>query len=424
MRAETMIRRTPTRDIFNNIPQMPLRERDRRWGLIRERMAKEAIDCLLVIGNDLSWGLGMANIRYLSQIASRHGGYLLFPLSGDPVAFVGPPHMAKPANQYAFCQDWVKDVEANLGVEPVLNALKKRVAPLKKVGIVSGANRLQPDNIPHLVYAKIVDSLRDQEIVDASGIVYDIRTIKSEDELDFLRKAGKLHEKMVQAMIDSAAPGVSESEVYASMAYEHIRHGGEAEIFNLFLSGPINAPEQQHLLHGLDPNISPTQRILRHGDTIISETHSKYGGYMTQAEMTVCIGEPPEQYRKVFDAAVECLHAAIEKLKPGNPLIDALSAEKRVVRKYKLDWVELGFHGHGIGSPEDPTAIYMGDTVKTWPNGAEDTILQENMVLATNIDIHDPAFRTDVGVMYCNTVVVKSAPEVLIDLPETLPVKH
>jgi Xaa-Pro aminopeptidase len=417
------IKRSPTREIFDNIPQLPLAERDRRWSAIRSRMSADGIDCLLVIGNDLSFGLGMVNIRYMSQIAARHGGYLLFPLQGEPAGFIGAPHMSIPTNPYALGQDWLKDVAANHGIHAVLKALRARVSPLRKLGIVSGANRLQPDNIPHLVYKAIVETLSDVEIVDASGIIFDLRIIKSEVELDFLRRAGKLHEKMVEAMIDSAAPGVSEAEVYAAMMYAHIRNGGEAEIFNLLHSGPTDAPEQQHLLHGLDPNISPTQRILRHGDTIISETHSKYGGYMTQAEMTVCVGEPPDRYKRIFDAAVECLHAATEKLKPGNPLIDALNAEKQVMRKYGLDWVELGFHGHGLGSPEDPTAIYMGDTETTWPNAAEHTVLKENMVLATNIDIHDPAFRSDVGVMYCNTVIVKPKPEILIDLPETLPIK-
>lgn len=423
MHIVTPTKRPPTREIFNNIPQLPLSERDRRWAAIRARMHAKRIDCLLVIGNDLSFGLGMVNVRYMSQIAARHGGYLLFPLEGEPAGFFGPPHMSIPTNPYALGQDWVKDVQANRGIQPVLKALRERVRPLRKLGIVSGANRLQPDNIPHLVHKAIVESLSDIEIVDASGIIFDLRVIKSEDELDFLRRAGKLHEKVVQAMIDSAGPGVSEAEVYAAMTYAHIRHGGEAEIFNLFLSGPTGAPEQQHLLHGLDPNVSPTQRILQPGDTVISETHSKYGGYMTQAEMTVCVGQPPDRYRRIYNAAVECLDAAIEKLKPGNTLLDALNAEKQVMRKYGLDWVELGFHGHGLGSPEDPCAIYMGDVETTWPNGAEHTILQENMVLATNIDIHDPAFRSDVGVMYCNTVIVKPVPEVLIDLPRSLPIK-
>jgi Xaa-Pro aminopeptidase len=418
------MRKQPTREIFDNTPQLPLRERDRRWKAIRSRMSAEGIDALIVIGNDLSFGLGMANIRYFSQIASRHGGYLFFPLSGDPAAFIGPPHMAEPSHPCLISQEWVKDVQADRGVDLVLKTLKERVSPLRKVGIVSGANRLQPDNIPHLVYAKIMESLKGIEVVDASGIVYDLRAIKSEDELVFLREAGKLHEKMVQALIDTAAPGVAEAEVYAAMIHAQIKNGGEAEIFNLFHSGPINGPYQEHLLHGLDPNISPTRRILRSGDTVISETHAKWGGYMTQAEMTVCIGEPPDPYKKLFDAAVECLHTATEKLKPGHPIMDALTAEKRVMRKYGLGWLELGFHGHGLGSPEDPAAIFMGDTENTWPNGAENVILQENMVLATNIDIHNPAFRYDVGVMYCTTLVIKPVPEVLVNIPESLPIKR
>jgi len=161
--------RQPTREIFDNTPQLPLRERDRRWDAIRSRMAAEGIDALIVIGNDLSFGLGMANIRYFSQIASRHGGYLLFPLSGDPAAFIGAPHMSAPSHPFLLSQEWVKNIQANHGIDGVLEALKERISPLKKVGIVSGANRLQPDNIPHLVYARILESLKGIEIVDASS---------------------------------------------------------------------------------------------------------------------------------------------------------------------------------------------------------------------------------------------------------------
>ena len=415
--------RKPSRQVFDNIPQLPLRERDRRYNAIRSEMSKRAIDALLVIGNDLSFGLGMANIRYFSQVASRHGGFLLFPLKGEPSVYVGPPHMAAPYNPYTVSQEWVKDVRFSPGIEGVIKILREQVSPLKKVGIVMGANPFQPDNVPHTVWARIQELLKDVEIVDFSKFIYDLRAIKSEDELAFLRKAGRLHETMIKAMIDTAAPGVTEGQVYGAMIDAHLSNGGEAEIFNLFHSGPINSPDQEMLLHGLDPNLSPTQRVLQLGDTLISETHSKYAGYMTQAEMTVCIGDPPDQYKRIFDAAVECLHAATEKLKPGNLFLDALNAERGVMRKYGLKWLELGFHGHGLGSPEDPTAIFMGDSETTWPNGAENTVLQENMVLATNIDIHDPAFRTDVGVMYCNTVIIKPKPEVLVKIPETLPVK-
>ena len=205
-----------------------------------------------------------------------------------------------------------------------------------------------------------------------------------------------------------------------------IRNGGEGDIFNLFHSGSIITPEQQHLLHGLDPNMAPCGRVLQHGDVVISETHSKYGGYMTQVEIPVCIGEPPAAYRKLFDVAVECLHVAMEHLKPGVPIIEACLAEKKLMKKYGYQWLELGFHGHGLGSPEMPAPIYMMGMETFRPNyqSAEDTILQENMVLATNIDIQDPAFRYDVGITYCNTLIVKPQPELLCNIPETLPVKN
>jgi Xaa-Pro aminopeptidase len=415
--------RPVTRDWFDNTPQLPLRERDRRWSAIRKAMADQGIDALLLIGNDLSFGLGMINIRYFSQVASRHGGFMIFPSEGEPTVYVGPPHMNMPMNPYAHAQDWVPDVQTNRGLDHTLAELRRKVSPLRRLGLVFGANRFQPDNIPHTVHAKILAALKDVEITDFSPVVFDLRLIKSEDEVAMLRRAGKTHEKVVQAMIDTAAPGVTEAAVYAAMIHEQIRLGGEAEIFNFFLSGPIDSPDRQHLLHGIDANISPTQRVLRNGDTIISESHCKCAGYMTQAEMTVAVGEPPAPYRRLFDAAVECFHAALPHLVPGKPIREALAAERAVLDKYGLDWCEIGFHGHGLGSPEDPTTIYMEDRDRTWPNGAEDTVLRENMVLATNIDIFDPAFRDDVGVMYCNTVLVRPQPEVLIRLPTELPVK-
>ena len=146
---------------------------------------------------------------------------------------------------------------------------------------------------------------------------------------------------------------------------------------------------------------------------------------MTAAEFTVCVGTPPQKYRRLFDAAVECLNAAMAKLKPGNAFIDALEAEKRVLKKYGLGWLELGFHGHGLGSPESPQAVYMGMNPDTWMVSPEqeNIIFQENMVVGTNIDVYDPDWRSDVGVMFGDTVLIREKPELLVNVPQFLPVK-
>ena len=419
----------PTKELFENLPQMPLRERDRRWKATRDWMTKEELDCLIVIGNDLSFGLGMCNFRYLSNCAPRHGGVLLFPLRSDPIVFAEPYHMTRPIHPCLLAHDWVSEVHENNGIDWTLDNLLERVTPLKKIGVVSGANVVQFENMPIDVYKAIHEKLKGVEIVNASSFLFEMRGVKSDDEIEFLRKAGQIHRKVMQAKIDAAAEGVREAEVFAAMMNTMLINGAESQGFNLLHSGPINAPEKQHLLHGLDADMCPTMRVLRKGDVILSESHVSYGGYMTAAELSVCVGNPPKEYARIFEAAVECLNAALEKLKPGYSFIDAIETEKAVLKKYGYDWLELGFHGHGLGSPEPPQAVIMGSDEskipERWKTKKEDEefVFRKNMVVGTNIDIFDPAFRMDVGVMFGDCVVIGDTPELLVNVPQQLPIK-
>ena len=57
-------------DLRPYTPQISLQERDRRWQAVRKEMEAQGLDCLVVWGNTLSQGLGMINVRYLTQIGS------------------------------------------------------------------------------------------------------------------------------------------------------------------------------------------------------------------------------------------------------------------------------------------------------------------------------------------------------------------
>ena len=420
----------PTRIYYDNLPQMPLRERDRRWKTVREWMAKEGVDCLLTVGNDMTFGLGMGNFRYLSNCAPRHGGFLLFPQQGEPLLFAEQYHMARPIHPCMIAHDWVKECFFNDGVGPVLDALLERVSPLKKIGLVSGANTVQYQNMPYDVFHTIHERLKGIEIIDASRFMFDMRGLKSDDEINFLRKAGKIHNKVLKAMADTAREGVTEADVFAAMMHTMLVNGAESQGFNLLTSGPADAPEYQHLLHGLDAEMCPTMRILQKGDIVMSESHVNYGGYMTASELTLCVGTPPKQIQRLYDACVESLNAAMEKMIPGNQIGDALEAKMDVIRKHGFDLLELGFHGHGLGSPEPPKAIYMNSDESKVPDSRKvtkaqrETVFRKNMVFGTNGDIFDPAWRDDVGIMFGDCIVIgDKKPELLVNTPQTLIIK-
>src|ERR1700691_913362 len=116
----------PTRELLPYAPQLSLAERDRRWDRLRKKMIMAGLDALVFLGNDIYWGMGMANMRYVLQVDSQIGADAIFPLVGDPVVWNCVPHMNRPTSMYLSVQEWVSDFRTRGGMEPVANELKAR----------------------------------------------------------------------------------------------------------------------------------------------------------------------------------------------------------------------------------------------------------------------------------------------------------
>jgi Xaa-Pro aminopeptidase len=220
-----------------------------------------------------------------------------------------------------------------------------------------------------------------------------------------------------------AKPGVKECELYAEMVRTQIANGAEAQIFLLLTSGPIDGDEEgvKHLLHGNDQPISPTTRELRKGDIVLGEFHTNYGGYMTATEFTVCLGKAPREYHKIHDVSVESLHAQIEHMRPGVTLRELWEAARAPVEKAGLEFLELGFHGHGMASPEFPVVVYKPGKGIMSGDHIGNMLLEEGMVFGNNIDVYDPRWKIDVGHMLGDCLVIEaSGARRLVDVPEEL----
>src|SRR2546428_215824 len=120
-----------------------------------------------------------------------------------------------------------------------------------------------PQITPTLLYQDVIGLkklLPEADFVDASHLLQDMRMVKSEEEIEILRGAGRIARKVVDAMIESARPGVPEAAVYAEMIRTHIANGGEPNIFNLFTPGPVEHPKNKlwPLLLGSGQRSAPT----------------------------------------------------------------------------------------------------------------------------------------------------------------------
>ena len=110
------------------------------------------------------------------------------------------------------------------------------------------------------------------------------------------------------------------------------------------------------------------------------------------------------------------------RLKVGARSYDYFSI--KAAEKAGLDFVELGFHGHGMASPEFPTVIYRPGYGPPSLNGTGigDLMFEEGMVFGNNIDLSNPKWKPDVGCMFGDMVVVReNCAERLVDIPLFLP---
>ncbi|OGP64956.1 MAG: hypothetical protein A2170_14025, partial [Deltaproteobacteria bacterium RBG_13_53_10] len=315
-------------------------------------MILRGLDCLIFFGNDVSWGRGMANFRYITHCASALGGWAVFPLDGEPVVFNGPAHMLAPYSIYRSLQDWVQDIRADAGTGAVIDYIKQKGFERATIGIVAYGTHNTAHTLPYNSFVSLTRGLPNASFRDETAIVNEMRTIKSPEEIRFLDKASQIARKKVDAMIRTIRPGTTEAEICAQMIAVDISNGGEPQTFNLLTSDNVFEDDSgyKHLLHGSEQPGSPTMRPIRNGDLIITEFHTVYCGYMAATEFSVFVGEPPRELVEIHRASMESLKAAENIMKPGNTMRQVWEAMREPAERRGFDFVELGFHAHGLGS--------------------------------------------------------------------------
>jgi Xaa-Pro aminopeptidase len=367
------------------VPILSIQERDRRWAALREKMYLHALEGLVLFGSDFNSSMGMANVRYLTQIGVILGAYAIFPLVGEPIVFYGAPHMHMPGPWRQVPGGWVQDVRPKSGVGGVLGGLQELGLEGARLGVIGYRDMLSPEsNLPAFFLEELHRGLPRATISDATPLVDELRTIKSTEEIEFLRRAGQIARRRIERLAATARPGATEAE-----------------------------------LHGAEVPHTATMRRLQEGDLVVCEFHTSYGGYLAGTEFSVFLGEAPEELVRVHDAAGELVRMAGDLFVPGRPLREISNAFHGYAEEAGLDFVELGFHGHGLASPEFPAIVYReADNSLLGRRGLGDVRLRENMVFGLNIDLHDPSWRRDVGIQLGDMVrVTPAGAEYLCDIP-------
>ncbi|KEI83859.1 type I methionyl aminopeptidase [Clostridium botulinum] len=182
--------------------------------------------------------------------------------------------------------------------------------------------------------------------------------IKTDSEIEYMVKAGKVVAEALDTLEKYVKPGISTGEL-DRIAEEIILGKNAKPSFKGYYGFPasICASVNNEVVHGI-PN---KDRILNEGDIISIDCGAILNGYQGDAARTFPVGNVSEEAAKLIEVTKNSFFKGIEKAKVGNRLTDISAAIQEYVESYGLSIVR-DYVGHGIGKKmhEDPEIPNFG----------------------------------------------------------------
>ncbi|HEY1818941.1 MAG TPA: Xaa-Pro peptidase family protein [Trebonia sp.] len=335
-------------------------ERELRHRKVRDAMAAQGLDALLAFAP--AWR--RENVRYFTDApVAGTAAFALVPASGPVSAY-----STRRADLHAIAaHGWVTDGDVIDVHAPA--ALTARLGDLHPARLGVAHYEL----LPRLLADKLRDALPNTEIVSATRLMDGLRLVKSDWEIDRMRRVDAAVAAGWQAFVDVVEPGLPEYAIVAAVEAAIKQHGAE-DNFMLIASGGDE-------VRGMT---APSPRVLERGDMVRTELTPQLDGYWLQICRSVTVGKASDAQRRSFDLFNEAVEAGMAAVRPGVSAHDVAKAQNDVFRARGYgeyctsQYTRVRGHGHGLHLDETP--IIEGN----------ETVLPENAVFIIHPNTYTP----------------------------------
>ena len=347
----------------------PKDEYQNRIQKTREKMAERDID-LLVISQP-------ANMNYLTGYDGWsfyvHQCVLLHSEQGQPM-WLGRGMDANGARLTTFLsEDNIREYADDYVQSTVKHPMEFVAGVIKEKGWEKNVIGVEMDQFyfTHSAYVALEKSLPQAKFSDANALVNWVRVVKSDAEVEFIRRAGKISEKVMDAAKNAINVGVRECDAAAAVAYAQYsgtdQYAGDyPAIVPLMMAGEATKT----------PHLTWTEKVYQENEAVLLELSGAYRRYHAPIARTIFLGKnPPKLLNDTAAVVLEGLNKALETIKPGVSVEEVEAAWRRgIAHSTVVKESRIGY-SFGLNYPPD----WGEHTISVRPG--DKTILEPNMML-------------------------------------------
>ena len=333
-----------------------LKEYENRLEKAQSLMHLNQIDMLLITSEQF--------MRYFTGFSTQfwqsptRPWYLIIPIKGLPKAVI--PDIGLSAMQKTWIKEiytWPSPRPKDEGISLISKLMNEFPSKFNYVGAELGKEMSLRMPLTDFFF---LQSTLSRKIIDASSILWELRLIKSNAEIDKIKHICKIASNSFENLPSLINKGDSERDIAKKMKMDLISQGADSIPYLPVISG----------VGGVSQIIyEPTNRVLKSGDILFVDTGSTYDGYFCDFDRNYSIGEASKIVNDIYEILWVATQNAIEVATPGLILSDLWKLMANSLNKYLPNNFNKGRFGHSFGLQlTEPPSITFNNNMKLEPN--------------------------------------------------------
>lgn len=189
-------------------------------------------------------------------------------------------------------------------------------------------------------YESLKEQLADFEFVPIGKHINAVRSIKTEQEIEYIKKAQSITDLAFSAILSFIRPGVTEREIAIELEYQMQKNGANGLAFDTIIASGINSSK---------PHAHPTDKVVELGDPVTMDFGARYHGYCSDMTRTVFVGEPSEELRKIYNIVALAQNMGINSAYTGMSGKELDTACREIIKANGYGDFFTHSTGHSLG---------------------------------------------------------------------------